>query len=233
MTTLKLAPFRSLEDFATDTARFESPEFTNTEKWGNRVLNNLLYYQTNYFLILTILVSIVGLVYPWCLIWGVISVGAAFGAYIFTVHPAPTLQNLRRDYPYGSLVLIVIAAIVLFTSVWNVIGLMVTIFIPTLGCLIHASYRLRSLKNKMFNKLDQGHNTPMVLLLQTLGLKVKGLAVPPELRTKIDENYESTKHSMDEAEDEVNTTSQGVTDALDKVRSAISEGADKIKEAME
>ena len=47
---VEAAPFRELDEFLFSKARFESPNFNNPDKWFNRIVNNLLYYQTNYFL---------------------------------------------------------------------------------------------------------------------------------------------------------------------------------------
>ncbi|XP_053967628.1 PRA1 family protein 3 [Anastrepha ludens] len=47
---IELAPLRSLDDFIFGSARFQLPNLKDLEKWGNRVVKNLLYYQSNYFL---------------------------------------------------------------------------------------------------------------------------------------------------------------------------------------
>ena len=44
----ELPPFRSLQDFITE-ARFSAPTMNDPERLANRVVSNLLYYQTNYF----------------------------------------------------------------------------------------------------------------------------------------------------------------------------------------
>lgn len=44
----ELPPLRSLYDFLLESSRFQLPNFRDFEKWGNRVVNNLVYYQTNY-----------------------------------------------------------------------------------------------------------------------------------------------------------------------------------------
>ena len=44
------APLRSYDEFLGAKSRFESPDFNNPDKWFNRIINNLLYYQSNYFL---------------------------------------------------------------------------------------------------------------------------------------------------------------------------------------
>lgn len=48
---LELPPLRTLNDFILGSARFQLPNLKDFDKWGNRVVKNLLYYQTNYFLI--------------------------------------------------------------------------------------------------------------------------------------------------------------------------------------
>ena len=57
---LEIAPLRTLDDFLTDSARFQVPNFRDLDKWGNRVFNNLVYYQTNYFLMAIALFALVG-----------------------------------------------------------------------------------------------------------------------------------------------------------------------------
>ncbi|XP_023159258.1 PRA1 family protein 3-like [Ceratitis capitata] len=46
---LEFAPMRSLDEFMFGSARFQIPNVRDLDKWGNRVVKNLLYYQTNYF----------------------------------------------------------------------------------------------------------------------------------------------------------------------------------------
>jgi len=57
---LELPPLRSLDDFLLESARFQIPNIKDLEKWGNRVVNNLLYYQTNYLFMSVVIFLIVG-----------------------------------------------------------------------------------------------------------------------------------------------------------------------------
>lgn len=57
---IALPPLRELDDFVLGSARFQLPNFQDFEKWGNRVVNNLLYYQSNYMLLYIIMFLIVG-----------------------------------------------------------------------------------------------------------------------------------------------------------------------------
>lgn len=58
--SVEIAPLRSLDDFLLESARFQVPNFKDLDKWGNRVFNNLIYYQTNYFLMAAVLFTLVG-----------------------------------------------------------------------------------------------------------------------------------------------------------------------------
>lgn len=48
---MKLAPFRSMNDFLLDSKKYTPPTFNDLKRFNNRVTSNLLYYQTNYFAI--------------------------------------------------------------------------------------------------------------------------------------------------------------------------------------
>lgn len=58
--TIEFAPFRSLNDFILEKARFQMPNLEKPIKWANRVVNNLLYYQSNYLLAILAIFSFVG-----------------------------------------------------------------------------------------------------------------------------------------------------------------------------
>uniref|UniRef100_A0A3B3BK89 PRA1 family protein n=1 Tax=Oryzias melastigma TaxID=30732 RepID=A0A3B3BK89_ORYME len=53
-------PLRSLDDFLLCSARFAVPDLRDLDRWNNRMINNLLYYQTNYLLSALGLLLIVG-----------------------------------------------------------------------------------------------------------------------------------------------------------------------------
>jgi hypothetical protein len=57
---VEISPLRSLDDFLLESARFQIPNFKDLEKWGNRVIKNLLYYQTNYFVLAVVIFILVG-----------------------------------------------------------------------------------------------------------------------------------------------------------------------------
>ncbi|KAH8321872.1 hypothetical protein KR067_007109 [Drosophila pandora] len=56
---LQLSLLRTLDDFILGSARFQLPNLKDFDKWSNRVVQNWLYYQTNYFLLfLTTVISV-------------------------------------------------------------------------------------------------------------------------------------------------------------------------------
>lgn len=57
---MELAPLRQWDDFFPGTDRFAKPEFGDLAKWNNRVISNLMYYQTNYFVVALVVFLIVG-----------------------------------------------------------------------------------------------------------------------------------------------------------------------------
>lgn len=89
---LHLAPLRSLSDFLMESARFQLPNFQDWEKWGNRVVSNLLYYQTNYFLMSAAVFLLVGLLHPMKVLLGLTVIVAL--VYVFVRFFA---QDARRS----------------------------------------------------------------------------------------------------------------------------------------
>lgn len=57
---MELAPLRPWDDFYPGTDRFAKPDFGDLTKWNNRVISNLLYYQTNYFAVAVVVFVVVG-----------------------------------------------------------------------------------------------------------------------------------------------------------------------------
>lgn len=55
---VEFAPIRPLDDYLT--SRFGLPDYQNKERWNYRIVNNLLFYQTNYMISAFIIFLIVG-----------------------------------------------------------------------------------------------------------------------------------------------------------------------------
>ncbi|TSL97336.1 PRA1 family protein 3 [Bagarius yarrelli] len=164
-------PFRSLDDFLFNSARFSVPDVRNLERWNNRIINNLLYYQTNYFASLLAFVLIVGYFRPFHLFLGAAVVISVFLGFVWAAENKATVRRFRRNHPSLCLIAILGSSYFLLSMLGGVAIFVFGITFPILTILIHASVRLRNLKNKMENKLESigRKRTPMGLLLEALG----------------------------------------------------------------
>lgn len=104
----QFAPLRSLDDFLLKSAHFQVPNFSDFEKWGNRVVKNLLYYQTNYFILAAIELIIIGLVQPMKVVLGMVSLAAVFYAVLMIYGPnkSPATQQLQSVNKYAVMALL-------------------------------------------------------------------------------------------------------------------------------
>jgi PRA1 family protein 3 len=105
MNNFQFAPLRSLDDFLLESARFQVPNFSDFEKWGNRVVKNLLYYQTNYFILAAIELIIIGLVQPQKIVLGFSALAAVGYAMLMIYGPnkSPATQQLQNVNKYAVL----------------------------------------------------------------------------------------------------------------------------------
>jgi len=76
------APIRSLDDFLLEGARLQFIGFKDPERLVNRIINNLLYYQTNYLLLFIINFILVGIAHPVQIVMAFSAVVTAVLVYI-------------------------------------------------------------------------------------------------------------------------------------------------------
>ncbi|XP_047474202.1 PRA1 family protein 2-like [Penaeus chinensis] len=173
-----VSPLRSLDDFLMESARFQIPNFKDGDKWANRVIQNLLYYQTNYFLTYFVIFAVVG------------------SPLLRATHSRdkvpkpgnrPTEIALIATTPYKVTEIIQMSDVILsdcdmmtlltaslLEQVIIVIDQHLAVEAEPLGIIfIHASMRLRNLKNKLMNKIEYIglKRTPMGVILDALGLE--------------------------------------------------------------
>ena len=80
-------------------ARFEMPELSNIEKMSGKVVSNLLYYQTNYFVSFAIIFLLVFFFVPWKMIYIAILLALVFGAqYYMSLHHVH-VKVWKRTHP--------------------------------------------------------------------------------------------------------------------------------------
>ncbi|KAK1877472.1 PRA1 family protein 3 [Dissostichus eleginoides] len=164
-------PLRSLDDFLLTSARFAVPDVRDLDRWNHRIINNLLYYQSNYFLSALILLLTVGYMRPFQLLVGGVVVTVLFLGFVWAAENQAPIRRYRRNHPSISVFAILLVSYLFISVLGGVAVFLFGIAFPILMVLVHASVRLRSLKNKLENKLESIglKRTPMGILLEALG----------------------------------------------------------------
>ncbi|EDW77266.1 uncharacterized protein Dwil_GK18178 [Drosophila willistoni] len=189
---LQLPPLRSLDDFILGSARFQLPNLKDFDKWGNRVVKNLLYYQTNYFLLFLTIYALMIFFNPTKIVSGLI-VQALIIAVIWQFFSVKTKKNFIASRLGGGNAqaaeqiaqqkwYILAGALIggyLFLHLISAVLLTIfTLLLPISVTFIHASLRLRNLKNKVVNTFDGtliSASTPMGALLDAVNVRAEGL----------------------------------------------------------
>lgn len=176
----ELPPLRSLDDFLLGSARFQMPNVDDLDKWGNRVTKNLLYYQSNYFLMGVLVWILFALYNPWQTILGLSAIATIIFALIF-INPAKVQGQPQQEqfagaagWLYlGSVGAIVYFVLYMFQSLLYV-GLIT--LLPFCMSFIHSSFRLRNLKNKLSNVIDERlRYTPMGIFMEAMSIAVESI----------------------------------------------------------
>merc|ERR1719356_2275902 len=169
---LSLPPMRSADDFFPGgSARFGSPDLNDLQRVNNRMVNNLLYYQSNYFALFFACLSIVTFLYPGSVLLGSLITVASVAAFHKFSTDKFEFDRLKKKHPGAS-----IAALIVFVLFFSYLLNCVTTFLlgllfPVLLILIHSALRLRNAKNKVTNHLEKigVKKTPMGVLLSEFG----------------------------------------------------------------
>ncbi|KAH8263288.1 hypothetical protein KR044_006882 [Drosophila immigrans] len=183
---LQLPPLRTLDDFVLGSARFQLPNLKDFDKWGNRVVKNLLYYQTNYFLVFLAIYGVMIAFNPTKIVSGLI-IQALIIAIIWQFFGSKSKTNfIASRLTAGNPILaaqqaqqkwyILAGALLggyLFLHLMSAVLLTAfTLLLPISATFVHASLRLRNIKNKLANTIESfGPSTPMGALLDALNVR--------------------------------------------------------------
>ncbi|XP_051281419.1 PRA1 family protein 3 [Dicentrarchus labrax] len=167
---MELAPLRPWDDFFPGTDRFAKPEFGDLAKWNNRVISNLLYYQTNYFAVALALILIVGFFNPFGMFLGGTVVVLVFMGSVWAGENKAIVKNFKRKNPTLFVIGVMATSYFLLSLCGGVMVFIFGITFPMLLCLIHASLRLRNMKNRLENKIEGVglKKTPMGVIMDLL-----------------------------------------------------------------
>ncbi|CAD5227545.1 unnamed protein product [Bursaphelenchus xylophilus] len=172
---LQFAPLRSLDEFLLDKARFQLPTFNDLKKWNNRIVTNLLYYQSNYFVFLAITLVLGSFIHAQDVMTGVAALGLLGFIGLFSVAKTPSAVNFRQEHPY------VVLASLLTVGFFNIyvlpaiVVLLFIVLVPLLLVFVHASIRLRNFGSKWNYAVEklQFRRTLMSQILDAINLDVK------------------------------------------------------------
>ncbi|KAG7326657.1 hypothetical protein KOW79_010058 [Hemibagrus wyckioides] len=177
MAKVELTPLRPWDDFFPGSERFAKPDIRDLSKWNNRVVSNLLYYQTNYMAMAVIVFLIVGFMNPIGMLTGASVVVAVFLGAVWAGENKAVIKNFKKDNPTLFVFLVMIASYLLMSLFGGVMVLLLGIKLPLMLIFAHASLRLRNMKNKLENKMESAglKKSPMGILLEALGQQEENL----------------------------------------------------------
>ncbi|XP_029456940.1 PRA1 family protein 3 [Rhinatrema bivittatum] len=167
---VQFAPFRAWADFFPGSDRFARPDFKDISKWNNRVVSNLLYYQTNYLAAAALVILVVGFMSPFNMLLGGTVVVLMFVGFVWASHNKDILRRFKKQYPTVFVLMIILASYCVISLCGGVMVFIFGITFPLLLIFIHASLRLRNMKNKLENQMEVAglKKTPMGIVLNAL-----------------------------------------------------------------
>ncbi|XP_030624922.1 PRA1 family protein 3 [Chanos chanos] len=170
MAGMEIAPLRPWDDFFPGAERFAKPDLGDLTKWNNRVISNLLYYQTNYFAVAIVVFLIVGFLNPLGMFLGGAVVTLVFMGSVWAGENKAMIKNFKRKNPTLFIIAVMGTSYFLLSLCGGVMVFIFGITFPLLLILVHASLRLRSMKNKLENKIEGVglKKTPMGVILDLL-----------------------------------------------------------------
>ncbi|KAM3877608.1 ADP-ribosylation factor-like 6 interacting protein 5a [Diretmus argenteus] len=171
MAKVELTPLRPWDDFFPGSDRFAKPDMKDLSKWNNRVVSNLLYYQTNYLAMSILVFLIVGFMNPFGMFMGMAVVSGVFLASVWAGENKAVIKTFKRQNPTAFVIAVMVASYMLMSLLGGVMVFMSGITFPLALTFAHSSFRLRNMKNKLENKIEGAglKRSPMGILLEALG----------------------------------------------------------------
>eukprot|EP00092_Neocalanus_flemingeri_P068390 GFUD01083581.1.p1 GENE.GFUD01083581.1~~GFUD01083581.1.p1 ORF type:complete len:152 (+),score=42.20 GFUD01083581.1:97-552(+) len=99
MSAVDIAPLRSLDEFLLSQSRFQVPDFNNSDKLFNRLVSNLLYYQTNYFISYLVIFLLIGVLNPGKMLVGILSMAIIFGLLYYLSNKQDQVKTMKKEHP--------------------------------------------------------------------------------------------------------------------------------------
>lgn len=134
------------------------------------MVQNFLYYQTNYFVITAVCYALFVLINPFKTMLGLV----VLGAIIWILYQyAPNLPNRQEnDKKLGLMCGVIVVCFLGLVAFSAVAYVLLMLLLPIVFAFVHASFRLRNIKNKMANLTTFAglKETPMYFLFSKFQL---------------------------------------------------------------
>jgi len=171
---MNIAPIRSMKEFIGGND-WISPEFQNPSKLQEHVLQNLIYYQTNYLIFALTIFGLVGFYSPTSTIFGLAVIASLVTAFkLASDHNRLTefLHPATRNRPLIVLVILLVLAFFIIKMFGSVLAFLVGTALPLALIVVHATLRKETFQNKVVTTVEHLGFTgsPVGLLLHWLGL---------------------------------------------------------------
>ncbi|VDO75516.1 unnamed protein product [Haemonchus placei] len=125
------------------------PPYNDLPRWNNRIISNLLYYQTNYFLVFGVLFVLQSFFNSQDLALGLSAVLVVAAVVSFAISDNPTFYQTRRDHPLITLGAIILSCYFFIQVLPSVLTVLFSVLLPLFIILCHASIRLRDFMSKV------------------------------------------------------------------------------------
>merc|ERR1719471_174723 len=171
---MEVAPLRSFDDFLLTKSRFQIPNFQDEDRWFNRIVYNLMYYQTNYLLSSFIIFGFVLLSRPQEMLTGLFLMALVFGGSLFLQSKQIEVRNFKQNHPLVVTSLCFTFGYYLIYKLTSVAVFLSGVILPICFVVVHASLRMRNVMNKLTNVgnvVGFTKKTPMGIILESIGIE--------------------------------------------------------------
>lgn len=167
-TQFAVPPLRPFSEFATKTGKFELPEFQDVDRFASKTVNNLIYFQANYFIAMSVFIVPTLLFYMNDFALCVFSMGGAMALAKSLSATQPVIASLTHNHPMLFSVSIQSVAYLVVLYLGSVSVYMASIVIPMALVVLHASLRTRPGNTQSLEKTT-AMRSPMGVILELLG----------------------------------------------------------------
>jgi len=168
------APWRTMDDFILSQSRFQVPTYDNKEKFRNRIVSNLIYYQTNYAISSILIFSFITFSNPFKMLLGLITMSLFFGLLYYFDANNHEVKKIKKEHPTLTMMGAFFCGFFFIYQIQCMLVFISGVMLPILFTILHAALRLRNMKNKMASVAEVtgfGKKTPMSIILSEVGVE--------------------------------------------------------------